>query len=207
MQANRIGRRGSPLLVLGCIAALGGCAGSQKDPAYATPGDEPAPSEQMDQRSLGAPDGTRTESGDMTVAPPTTSGPEAEMLQSDSLEESEADSRDRDMREVVEGPQTARGRAADNSAQNERDRIGGNVVTSLSQDNEKRDIELVASIRRAIVDDDSLSFDAKNIKIVAEGGEVTLRGPVANADEKSRVQKLARQAGAERVISLIEVAK
>jgi osmotically-inducible protein OsmY len=143
----------------------------------------------------------------MTVAPPTTSGPEAEMLQSDSLEESEADSRDRDMREVVEGPQTARGRAADNSAQNERDRIGGNVVTSLSQDNEKRDIELVASIRRAIVDDDSLSFDAKNIKIVAEGGEVTLRGPVANADEKSRVQKLARQAGAERVISLIEVAK
>ena len=42
--------------------------------------------------------------------------------------------------------------------------------------------------------DDSLSMMAKNVKIVAENGAVTLRGPVKNAAEKAKIAQLAQNA-------------
>ena len=45
------------------------------------------------------------------------------------------------------------------------------------------------------MDDDSLSFTAKNVKIITVGGKVTLRGPVKSArgghDDRRRAKKLA----------------
>ena len=47
--------------------------------------------------------------------------------------------------------------------------------------------DLAARIRKAIVADDSLSTNAKNVKIVTENGGVTLRGPVSDARERETV--------------------
>jgi hyperosmotically inducible periplasmic protein len=81
----------------------------------------------------------------------------------------------------------------DNSAQNVRDR-SGETKTSGSQSNSSDDIKLSAAIRRAIVKDDSLTMTAKNVKIITEGGTVTLRGPVQSAEEKSKIEQLAASA-------------
>lgn len=76
---------------------------------------------------------------------------------------------------------------ADNSGVNKRDRSSGEI-TPVNQPNDKADIKLAAAVRRAIVKDKTLSVTAHNVKLVAVQGVVTLRGPVANADEKARVE-------------------
>ena len=82
---------------------------------------------------------------------------------------------------------------ADNSARNQRDR-SGETQTSGDQSNSSPDINTTAAIRRAIMHDDSLSMMAKNVKIVAENGAVTLRGPVKSAAEKAKIAELAQNA-------------
>ena len=55
---------------------------------------------------------------------------------------------------------------------------------------------------------DSLSFDARNVKVVTEGGVVTLRGPVRSDDEKAAIVEIAtRTAGVTRVDDQLEVAR
>lgn len=74
------------------------------------------------------------------------------------------------------------------------------------QSNDSGDLELTARLRRAITDDDTLSVNAHNIKIVTKGGKVTLRGPVDSQAEKRKVEALARKAAAGRnVTSELEV--
>jgi osmotically-inducible protein OsmY len=81
--------------------------------------------------------------------------------------------------------------AADNTGLNERDRSGA-TITPMDQSNSKADIEMVAAIRSAILDDERLSVMAKNIKVIANGGHVTLRGPVENTDERETIAMLVR---------------
>lgn len=83
--------------------------------------------------------------------------------------------------------------AADNSGRNKRDR-SGETQTSGDQSNSSPDIKTTAAIRRAIIQDDSLSVMAKNVKIVANHGEVTLRGPVKSTAEKTKIAQLAQNA-------------
>ena len=83
--------------------------------------------------------------------------------------------------------------AADNSARNERDR-SSETKTSFDQSNTKEDTEITASIRRAVMKDDSLSMTAKNVKIITENGAVTLRGPVKSEAEKAKIAELAKSA-------------
>jgi len=83
---------------------------------------------------------------------------------------------------------------ADNSGINQRDR-SSQMKTPTDQPNDKADIRLAAAVRRAIVKDKSLSMSAHNVKLVASQGAVTLRGPVKNADEKSKVEADAKSVG------------
>ena len=83
--------------------------------------------------------------------------------------------------------------AADNSARNERDR-SSETKTSFDQSNTKGDTQITASIRRAVMKDDSLSMTAKNVKIITENGVVTLRGPVKSEAEKTKIAELAKSA-------------
>lgn len=91
---------------------------------------------------------------------------------------------------------SAEGQAApnvDNSAMNVRDK-GGATRTAQKQSNSPADRKLVANIRGAVVRDRTLSTAAHNVKIVASGGAVTLRGPVRSADESAKIEALAQQA-------------
>lgn len=79
--------------------------------------------------------------------------------------------------------------AADNSRVNKRD-AQHDTTTPVDQPNDKADLKVAADARSAIVKDKSLSTKAHNVKLVASGGTVTLRGPVASADEKAKIETL-----------------
>ena len=82
---------------------------------------------------------------------------------------------------------------SDNTATNERDR-SGETKTSGDQSNSSADLKITQAIRQALMKDDQLSMTAKNIKIITANGQVTLRGPVKTAQEKSKIDQLARSA-------------
>jgi hyperosmotically inducible periplasmic protein len=92
----------------------------------------------------------------------------------------------------------------DNTKVNERDRHDG-ALTADQQDG-KADTDLTRRVRQAIVKDKALSTYAHNVKIVTQGGVVTLRGPVRSDDEKQAVATLATQvAGAGHVRNELEI--
>jgi len=82
--------------------------------------------------------------------------------------------------------------SADNTRMNNRDQ-GSTGDTAQSQSNAKGDRELLAAVRRSVVKDKSLSTTAHNVKILAENGVITLRGPVKSDAEKAQVEALAKQ--------------
>ena len=81
----------------------------------------------------------------------------------------------------------------DNTAINERDR-SGETQTSGDQSNSSADLKITQAIRQALMKDGELSTTAKNVKIITNNGQVTLRGPVKNAQEKAKIDQLARSA-------------
>jgi len=83
---------------------------------------------------------------------------------------------------------------------------GGATQTADDQKNNKGDVTLAAAIRKSIMTDKTLSVAAHNIKIIAQGGSVTLRGPVRSEEEKASVLAKARDiAGATMVTDSITV--
>ena len=79
-------------------------------------------------------------------------------------------------------------------------------MTADEQGQSPADIDLTQKIRRAIVDDDSLSTYAKNIKIITKDGMVTLKGPVRSEQEKSTIEaKATAVAGTAKIKNQIEV--
>jgi osmotically-inducible protein OsmY len=95
--------------------------------------------------------------------------------------------------------------AANNTAQNERDREG-NTLTPMDQGESEADRAITQAIRQAIVANDSLSLDAKNVKVITVNGMVTLRGPVRSVAEKQAIEAAARAlAGSDKVDDQLEV--
>jgi hyperosmotically inducible periplasmic protein len=93
----------------------------------------------------------------------------------------------------------------DNTAVNKGDRAA-NGQTADQQSNGKSDLEVTRQIRRAIVSDKRLSTYARNIKIITERGQVTLKGPVRTDEEKTTVEaKAAEIAGAANVTNQVSV--
>jgi hyperosmotically inducible protein len=93
----------------------------------------------------------------------------------------------------------------DNTATNERDR-SGETQTSGDQSNSSTDLKITQAIRQALMKDSELSTTAKNIKIITDNGQVTLRGPVKNAQEKAKIDQLARSAaGGGKIIDQLDV--
>lgn len=80
---------------------------------------------------------------------------------------------------------------ADDTRMNARDRQA--TLTPISQGNSPAEIGITASIRRGVMRDQTLSFTAKNVKIITVGTKVTLRGTVHSDAERSTIEALARQ--------------
>ncbi|MCA1852521.1 MAG: BON domain-containing protein [Beggiatoa sp.] len=88
---------------------------------------------------------------------------------------------------------------------NVRDRDAA-TVTPDEQGGEAGDREITAAVRRAIVEDDSLSLNAHNVKIITRDGTVTLRGPVESRAERTTIGQLAEKtAGVKRVDNQLEI--
>ena len=96
--------------------------------------------------------------------------------------------------------------APDNSGRNVRDR-DDQTKTPGDQSENEADRTITQNIRQALTADDSLSTNAKNVKIITNDGTVTLRGPVKSEKEKTDIEAKAKQvAGVKRVDNQIEVA-
>jgi len=102
------------------------------------------------------------------------------------------------------GQQTpAQVRAPDNTGNNRRT----DEPTADQQPNDRSDLEITRRIRRALVRDKHLSLYGHNVKIVAQNGAVTLKGPVRSAAEKELVERTAAEvAGAANVNSQLAIA-
>ena len=95
---------------------------------------------------------------------------------------------------------------ADNSGKNVRDRDDATKTAGDQSENEA-DRTITQEIRRAVTSDDTLSTNAKNIKIITNDGTVTLRGPVKSEKEKADIANKAKQiAGVKKVDNLLEIA-
>jgi hyperosmotically inducible periplasmic protein len=93
----------------------------------------------------------------------------------------------------------------DNTAVNERDR-SGETQTSGDQSNSSADLKITQTIRQALMKDSELSTTAKNVKIITNNGQVTLRGPVKTAQEKAKIDQLAKSAaGGAKIDDQLEV--
>ncbi len=96
-------------------------------------------------------------------------------------------------------------KAPDNTRVNKRDRKAGEPTADQQKEN-KSDREIARKIRRAIVADKSLSMYAHNVKVIVQGGAVTLKGPVHSEDEKKAVEAKATEvAGGAKVTNELSV--
>ena len=78
----------------------------------------------------------------------------------------------------------------DNTKVNERDR-SKTAATADQAKNSTTDRDTMQKIRKAVMADKSLSTYAHNVKIISQGGKVTLKGPVRSEEEKSSIEKMA----------------
>ena len=65
------------------------------------------------------------------------------------------------------------------------------TLTSLDQGNGKADVDTTAQIRKEIIAQKNMSVNGKNVKIITNQGQVTLRGPVNTAEEKRIIGDIA----------------
>jgi len=96
--------------------------------------------------------------------------------------------------------------AADNSGRNVRDRNDA-TKTPGDQTESEADRTISQNVRQAVVADDSVSTNGKNVKIITIDGTVTLRGPVKSEKEKTNIGAKAQQiAGVKKVDNQLEIA-
>jgi hyperosmotically inducible protein len=93
----------------------------------------------------------------------------------------------------------------DNTKVNQRDRQP-NEPTADQQKENSSDRAMAQKVRQSFVHDKSLSTYAHNVKVIAEGGKVTLKGPVRSEDEKNALAaKAAEIAGAGNINNQLDV--
>jgi len=93
----------------------------------------------------------------------------------------------------------------DNTKTNKQDR-SASQPTADQQKNNKSDRETAKEIRKSIQSDKSLSTYAHNVKVIAQHGNVTLKGPVRSEEEKKTIQeKAAAVAGESNVVNELTI--
>ena len=94
---------------------------------------------------------------------------------------------------------------ADNTKRNSSEQ-NKNTDTAERQSNNKDDLALTQKIRQAVMKEGSLSMNAKNVKIIAQDGKITLKGPVDSQLEKDTIAAKAGEiAGKDKVDNQLEV--
>ncbi|MER3423241.1 MAG: hyperosmotically inducible protein [Nitrospiraceae bacterium] len=83
---------------------------------------------------------------------------------------------------------------------------GEEALTAFDQSEQKDDLEITRNIRRALVEDRSLSFAAKNIAIIPSQGHVTLKGQVNTEAERASILQKAKAIAGPNIDNRLEVA-
>jgi len=100
---------------------------------------------------------------------------------------------------------TSQPTAPDNTKVNERDRNQNEPAADQQKDN-RSDRDITQQIRQSIIKDKALSTYAHNVKIITQGGQVTLKGPVRSDEEKKAIEaKAAEVAGDGKVTSELNI--
>ena len=93
----------------------------------------------------------------------------------------------------------------DNTKVNQRDK-DKTEPTADQQKGNPSDRDIAQQIRKSVMKDKSLSTYAHNVKIIAQNGMVTLKGPVTSDDEKKAIEmKAAAVVGQDKVSNELEV--
>ncbi len=79
------------------------------------------------------------------------------------------------------------------------------ALTAMDQSNDPEDLRLTQELRKQLINDSSLSFSAKNVKIISREGRVTLRGAVSPEERTTIVNRAQAVAGVSRVDDMLEV--
>jgi hyperosmotically inducible protein len=109
------------------------------------------------------------------------------------------------MTDMAGAEEETTGSPINNTERNVRDR-GDTTLTPEDQLQNEGDLQITAAIRQAITDDESLSVNAHNAKVITRNGVVTLRGPVDSEAEKNRLQAIAQQTtGVNQVDNQLEI--
>jgi hyperosmotically inducible periplasmic protein len=96
--------------------------------------------------------------------------------------------------------------APDNTKMNQRDRDKSSPTADQQKVN-MTDREITKKIRASVHQDESLSTYAHNVKIITQGGKVTLKGPVRSEAEKTTIaSKATAVAGEGNVDNQIDIA-
>jgi hyperosmotically inducible periplasmic protein len=94
----------------------------------------------------------------------------------------------------------------DNTKVNKRDQDQSRPTAGQQKEN-RPDRDITRQIRQSITQDKGLSTYARNIKIITQNGNVTLRGPVRSEEEKKTIESKANEvAGAGHVKSELQIA-
>jgi len=195
-----------------CLTGLAACSNQSNQPDVQGPADVSAASEPSAPTSPMSPASLEERSTTTTAAPRPATTPAAteprpvqnaehasEPSGTGSTSGSKADNTARTSPDVPAAP--------DNTKVNQRD-TNASALTPMDQNNNSADLKITQQIRQAVMADGSLSFTAKNVKIITQGGKVTLRGPVNNAQERSNIEAAARKiAGVTQVDNQLEVKK
>ena len=83
---------------------------------------------------------------------------------------------------------------------------GEEVVLPTDQGNSQQDLAITAEIRQHILRNKQVSTSGRNVGVITIDGHVTLRGPVASADEHKMILQIAGDvAGVDKVTDHLEV--
>jgi len=94
---------------------------------------------------------------------------------------------------------------ADNTGRNVRER-DTTELTPKDQSNDSVDLQITRDIRQKLMADGDLSTNAKNVKVITQGGVVTLKGAVKNDAERQSIINQAKSiAAVQRVDDQLDV--
>jgi hypothetical protein len=194
-----------------CLTGLVACSNKSQetavnDPSYVDGQAQVAPQSNMQPASLESARPAPATTPTPTPAPEERRAPSGSPLVADTKGTNSNEFKSTNRPEDAKNA-TPAGTPPDNTKVNERD-TNTAAPTPGDQGNNQTDLKITQQIRQAVMADDSLSFTAKNVKIITQNGKVTLRGPVKSEDERSRIEAAARKvAGAVQVDNQIEVKK
>lgn len=75
----------------------------------------------------------------------------------------------------------------------EKKEAAGEAKSPLDQSNKPEDLKVTQAIRKAVIADEGLSLNAKNVRIITADGKVTLVGKVNSAEENDKIVAYAKE--------------